>query len=147
MIAPTKRVILYLVVARCYVPDACCMNLISGFHSCYTNWGERSEAPLGRYICDFPYNRRTSDCSNFALRRSARRLTAHAHRCVKLKQGRVIDMSLIFLCGSWLLLQQYHGTRLRCARPTMLCIQLEHSIVLVPLLRRNTRLLQVALCH
>ena len=32
--------------------------------------------------------RRTSDRSNFALRRTARKLTAHAHRCVKLKQGR-----------------------------------------------------------
>ena len=38
-----------------------------------------------------PSYRRTSDRSNFALRRSARRLTAHAHRCVKLKQGRVSD--------------------------------------------------------
>ena len=36
----------YFVRAQCYpssgallrnVPDACCMNLISGFHSCYTN--------------------------------------------------------------------------------------------------------------
>ena len=49
------------------------------------------------------YYRRTSDRSNFALRRSARRLTAHAHRCVKLKQGRVSDKarrapSLVFLC-------------------------------------------------
>ena len=33
------------------------------------------------------YYRRTSDRSNFAWRRTARRLTAHAHRCVKLKQG------------------------------------------------------------
>ena len=33
------------------------------------------------------YYRRTSDRSNFALRCSARRLIAHAHRCVKLKQG------------------------------------------------------------
>ena len=31
--------------------------------------------------------RRTSDRSNFALRRTARRLTAHARSCVKLKQG------------------------------------------------------------
>ena len=69
------------------------------------NWGERSEAPHGRYIWDFPYMyyyRRTSDRSNFALWRSARRLTAHAHR-VKLKQGRVSDKarrapSLVFLC-------------------------------------------------
>ena len=35
--------------------------------------------------------------------RCARRLTAHAHRCVKLKQGRVSDKarrapSLVFLC-------------------------------------------------
>ena len=49
------------------------------------------------------YYRCTSDRSNFALRRSARRLTAHAHRCVKLKQGRVSDKarcapSLVFLC-------------------------------------------------
>ena len=50
------------------------------------------------------YYRRTSDRSNFALRRSALRLTAHAHRCVKLKQGRVSDKkarrapSLVFLC-------------------------------------------------
>ena len=54
-------------------------------------WGERSEAPHGRYIWDFPciiIYRRTSDRSNFALRRTARTLTAHAHRCVKLKQGR-----------------------------------------------------------
>ena len=61
----------------------------------YNYWGERSEAPHGRYIWDFPYiiiiiklYRRTSDRSNFALRRTARKLTAHAHRCVKLKQGR-----------------------------------------------------------
>ena len=57
-------------------------------------WGERSEAPHGRYIWDFPYiiyhYRRTSDRSNFAWRRTARRLTAHAHRCVKLKQGQSI---------------------------------------------------------
>ena len=89
------------------------------------DWGERSEAPHGRYIWDFPYiiiigasaakphmddtsalaphgryiwdfpyiiiiiiYRRTSDRSNFALRRTARTLTAHAHRCVKLKHGR-----------------------------------------------------------
>ena len=43
------------------------------------------------YIYIYIYYRRTSDRSNFALRRSARRLTAHAHRCVKLKQGRVSD--------------------------------------------------------
>ena len=36
------------------------------------------------------YYRRTSDRSNFAWRRTARRLTAHAHRCVKLKQGQSI---------------------------------------------------------
>ena len=60
----------------------------------YYYWGERSEASHGRYICDFPYiiiiiiYRRTSDRSNFAFRRTARKLTAHAHRCVKLKQGR-----------------------------------------------------------
>ena len=34
------------------------------------------------------YYLRTSDCSNFALQRTARRLTAHVHRCVKLKQGK-----------------------------------------------------------
>ena len=60
------------------------------------HWGERSEAPHGRYIWDFPYMyiciyyRRTSDHSNFAWQRTARRLTAHAHRCVKLKQGQSI---------------------------------------------------------
>ena len=64
-------------------------------HRSSNNWGERSEAPHGRYIWDFPYiiiiiYRRTSDCSNFALRRTARTLTAHAHRCVKLKQGQSI---------------------------------------------------------
>ena len=42
-------------------------------------------------LCIIYYYRRTSDRSNLALRRSARRLTAHAHRCVKLKQGRVSD--------------------------------------------------------
>ena len=36
------------------------------------------------------YYRRTSDRSNFAWRRTARGLTAHAHRCVKLKQGQSI---------------------------------------------------------
>ena len=69
-----------------------------------SNWGERSEAPHGRYIWDFPhhhYYRRTSDRSNFALRRSARRLTAHAHRCVKLKQGscKACSQSCISLCA------------------------------------------------
>ena len=55
------------------------------------HWGERSEAPHGRYIWDFSYMYgRTSDRSNFAWRRTARRLTAHAHRCVKLKQGQSI---------------------------------------------------------
>ena len=45
-------------------------------------WGERSEAPHGRYIWDFPYMiyvyiyyyQRTSDRSNFAWRRTARDL-------------------------------------------------------------------------
>ena len=37
-----------------------------------------------------PDYRRTSDRSNFAWRRTARGHTAHAHRCVKLKQGQSI---------------------------------------------------------
>ena len=48
------------------------------------------------------YYGRTSDRSNFALRRSARRLTAHAHRCVKLKQGRgpgVLPVSYFSVCS------------------------------------------------
>ena len=50
---------------------------IRNINSCMYNWGERSEAPHGRYISDFPYMiyvlymyyyyRRTSDRSNFAL--------------------------------------------------------------------------------
>ena len=71
------------------------------------HWGERSEAPHGWYIWDFSYiiiyYRRTSDRSNCAWRRTARGLTAHAHRCVKLKQGQSNDKarrapSLVFLC-------------------------------------------------
>ena len=37
-----------------------------------------------------PNYRRTSDRSNYAWRRTARILTAHAHRCVKLKKGQSI---------------------------------------------------------
>ena len=52
------------------------------------------------------YYRRTSDRSNFAWRRTARGLTAQAHRCVKLKQSQSNDKarrtpSLISLCVRW----------------------------------------------
>ena len=77
------------------------------------------------------YYGRTSDRSNFALRRSARTLTAHAHRCVKLKQGRPLHArpgqgKLTRLLGCYWLSGKLIGSLYTHASHTWLLAVIQH---------------------